>query len=69
MKHIGDVNGVLFEVTYSGPPPVEIQSVHLLDVDYRPTGPDLTFLLHDTLVMTAKRDAERFLSKLIEELP
>ena len=69
MKHISDVNGVLFEVTYSGPPPVEIHSVHLLDVNYLPTGPDLTFLLHDVLVMTAEREAERFLSKLIEELP
>lgn len=69
MKYICDVNGILFEVNYLGSPP-EIQSVHLLGVDYLPVGPDLTFLLHDTLLLIPDTsDAERFLSKLVEEIP
>ena len=69
MKHISDVQGVLFAVEYFGSPP-EIQSVHLLDADYSPVGPDLTFLLHGTLLLIADTsDAERFLSKLVEDLP
>jgi hypothetical protein len=69
VKHVCDVQGVLLEVEYSGPPPVEIRSVRVLDSHYRPTGPDLTFLLHDVLIMTAQDEAERFLSKLAGELP
>jgi hypothetical protein len=69
VKHISDVNGVLFEVAYSRTPPVEIRSIHLLDASYRPIGPDLTHLLHELLIMTTQSEAERFISKLIEELP
>lgn len=68
VKHICDVNGVLLEVQYSGPMPVEIQSVHVLGPDYLPTGPDLTFLFHDTLFLTGPSEAERFLSKLVEDI-
>ncbi len=69
MKHVCDVSGVLLEVEYSGPSPVEIQSVRVLDADYRPVGPDLTLMLHDTLFLVAQDEAERFLSKLVAELP
>lgn len=68
VKHICDVLGVLLEVHYSGPPPVEIKPVRVLGHDYQPTGPDL---LHDTLLICedAPCEAERFLSKLVGELP
>jgi len=69
LVHICDIEGILFEVTYSGPPPVEIQSVYVLDENYRATGPDLTYLLANTLLMTGVDEAEKFLSNLVEELP
>lgn len=50
-------------------------SIHVMDADYRPVGPNLFPLLHQTLVVDAdpevgdELEAQTFVSAICEELP
>lgn len=66
--HIYEHNGVLLQVDYFDTKPVTINSVYALGADYKPTGPDLTPLLTDAIVLTDIAEAERFLSLVAKEL-
>jgi hypothetical protein len=78
VKHIYEHEGVMLEVLYSRDPALEeeviFHSVRTLDSQYRPTGPDLTPLLHTACIVEHEvpggdSEAVRFLSAIIEELP
>lgn len=61
MKHIYEHNGVLLDVEYepatdaSGP---YFKGIHVMDVDYRPIGPDLRPLLMHVVITDAFVDAD-----------
>lgn len=67
---------MLLRVDYETTPnePVLYRAIHVLDSDYRPTGPDLTPLLHDLVLVDKEpqpdgtQEAQRFLSLISEEL-
>lgn len=65
-----EVRGVLFHVEYDPKLPITIHKVRTLGADYKPTGPDLTHLLHDTLLLEDGSDDEavRFLSLITEDI-
>lgn len=75
-QHIFEHMGVHLHVEYSPGEQPEFHSVRVLDANYRPTGPDLTHFLHNTLIpcddepsMGADMCARSLLSAIVEELP
>lgn len=76
-RHLFEHKGVILQVDYErledGTP--DFQSIRTLGDDYRPVGPELRFLLDGLLVVedappgALECEAERFLSKIVEELP
>lgn len=72
MKHIFEHNGVLLQCDVTPPTgdgQSTINSVYVLGKDYLPTGPDLTALLDDMVLMRSATDAEPFLNALLAEMP
>ena len=54
--------GLALRVDYEVGP--EFHSIHVIDSEYRPVGPDLKEFLHDLVLPTGKR----FLSVIAEEI-
>lgn len=77
MIHIFEHQGVMLHVDYDPPtkaePSPQFRSVRVMDTSYRPTGPDLTHMLHDMLLIVGEHgprvDAQTFLSAIAEDLP
>ncbi len=71
-KFLCERNDVLLEVDYDAELPTTVKSVRVLDENYRATGPDLSLLLHDVLLLVTSApplvEAERFLSSIVEEI-
>lgn len=66
-EHAGVLLQVQYEVVHDE---VVFESVHALDADYRPVGPDLTSLLDDMLICDTPGcvEAQRILSKIAGEI-
>lgn len=79
MIHIFEHAGIHLHVDYtpanSAADLPTFHTVRVLDANYRPTGPDLTTLLHHTLLLAAeptpgeRTDAITFLSAIAADLP
>lgn len=75
MIHIFEHRGIYLRVDYEPTVPPTFNSVRVVDANYRPIGPDLQPLLHDTLLVTtpamggADAEAQTFLSSIVEDLP
>lgn len=77
LTHIFEHSGVLLHVEYSrnASDETHFHSVRVMDPQYRPTGPELIPLLHQSLlldtepVMGMRVDAKTFLSAIAEDLP
>lgn len=75
-KYIFEHCGVMLHVDYTTSPSgmPEFHNIQVMDGNYRPTGPDLRPLLHQTLIIDRqpKRgdrfDAQTFLSAIAQEL-
>ena len=67
-----DYEGVLFEVQYDLPPPVEdgplINSVRVLGSDYAPVGPNLVFLFDKMFYLIKQDEGTKFLSMVSDQL-
>ena len=72
MIHLFDHHGTMLHVDYSPGTPITLHSVHVTDSMYRPVGPDLTIMLHNTLVpiMATAQNAlcQTFLSSIIDSI-
>jgi hypothetical protein len=72
LQHIYEHSGVLLLVDYDPEEPIAIHKVQVLDQEYKPTGPDLTHMLEEMLVLTDSTketpEAARFLSLVTEEI-
>ena len=62
-------DGVLIRVEYEPDgDTIEFVNARLLDVDYRPVGPNLCEFLHSLVRMTSADTAERYLQQITEEI-
>lgn len=75
MIHIFEHSGVMLRVDYTPGEEPTFHSIHVMDASYRPIGPDLTQLLHKTVLLDDEpvegqlANAQPFLSAICEELP
>lgn len=65
-----DHDGVLFHVQYHSPSvelgPI-IESIQVLDGDYRPIGPNLVYLLDKMFMLINEGEGTKFLSLVADE--
>lgn len=70
-KAVVERDGVLLEVEFQDPQHVDgphIQSVRVLDAEYRATGPDLTPMFNNLFFLTSEEEGERFLTSVASEI-
>lgn len=67
-----DHDGVLFEVQYDLPEPVQagplINSVRVLGQDYAPVGPNLVYLFDKMFMLISQEEGTKFLSMVSDQL-
>lgn len=62
-----DHSGVLMQVAYEPEEPITFVSVHVLDENYRPIGPNIMPLLDGMVVMLTSKEATPFFCTLSDE--
>lgn len=80
LRHIYEHAGIMLDVQYTNDSSAQdgmptFHSIRVMDSNYRPTGPDLRPMLHNTLIILQdpqpglRLDAYTLLTCIAEELP
>lgn len=68
MKQLYEREGVILEIDYDLEPDTVVNSVRVLDANYRATGPNLVAFLDEMFVLTSADSGSKFFSLVADEL-